>query len=547
MKQPNQNKHKLSDSMGVKVSILLIIILVGGNSIFIYNTLSDLDENKSRMTDIIEFREQMDMIFETVQKTDLGMRGFFINPNDGMLVPHIESFEDHKKSLESLESLFDKYNLEQDQLKQFMIEVKKYLELNSSLIEKIRIGDKEYVENVVRGDPGLELWKKYVAFSPTIEKFLDDLSATEEEEYQRDVFNTILFQVLILLIGIPALLVILKNITSASKKREELFRSIDENNRTFVYDNGVQIDAKEEENIIEYLKENLKEASHFISEITDGNYKVSWNGQEEEKGETNSENLAGHMLKMRNRMKEVKMKDDIQMWSANGLAKFSDIVRDNMHDLAHFADQMISELVKYIGANQAAFFVVNQQTELLELKGCFAYDRKKFVDISISKGQGLAGQCWLEKQIVHLKEIPGDYVKITSGLGEETPTSLVIVPILADDKVMGIIEIASFTELEDYKIEFIEKLSESIGSSLAMIQVNAQTSKLLRESKEMQEIFKGQEEMLRQNSEEMRATQEEMERKLSEAENKMKTVEEIFGPFEFDEEGKLIGAPVEQP
>lgn len=153
-------KSKLSDSTGIKVAIFIVIFLVGTNSLYIYSQLGDLDENKQRTADIIEFREQLDMIFETAQKSDLGMRGFFINPEEGMLTPHLESITDQKRSLEILTGLFDKYGLETNGLKAFMQEVKEYIELNSLLINKIRQGDLNYVTSVVKDDPGLELWIK---------------------------------------------------------------------------------------------------------------------------------------------------------------------------------------------------------------------------------------------------------------------------------------------------------------------------------------------------------------------------------------------------
>ncbi len=542
----NHRKERLSDTLGIKAAIIIVIILVGVNSIFIYSKLGDLEENKRRTDDILEFQEQLDMIFEAVQKSDLGMRGFFINPDNGMLTPHNESIEDQKRSLEILIELFDKYGQPTEDLKQFMSEVKSYIELNTSLIQKINEGDYEYVRDVVKSDPGYDLWIKYTKFIPEIEGFLEHLTTSTEQDYQNDIIKTVFVQVFILILGVPALLIILKKITNATKRRAQLFHSIDQSNRQYVFDNQEQIDGKEEDRIISYLKKNLAEASSFIKEITSGNYEVTWHGMNDSLKDTNKDNLAGNMMKMRDNMKDVKIKDDRHLWTVNGLAKFADIVRDNMNNMSEFSDKIISNLVKYLEANQAAFFVVNEDEEMLELKGCFAYDRKKFLDQGIGKGQGLAGQCWVEKQLMHLKEVPDDYVRITSGLGEETPTNLIIAPVMAEETVMGIIEIASFTEFETYKIEFVQKVCESIGSSLAMIKANEQTSKLLQESKEMSERLRSQEEELLQNSEELQATQEEMQRKLEEAEAKLKAVEKVYGSIEIDSEGNLIEKTISQ-
>jgi putative methionine-R-sulfoxide reductase with GAF domain len=535
----NRVKSRLSDSTGIKVAIFIVIFLVGTNSLYIYSQLGDLDENKQRTADIIEFREQLDMIFETVQKSDLGMRGFFINPDEGMLTPHLESITDQKRSLEILTGLFDKYGLETNGLKAFMQEVKVYIELNSLLINKIREGDLNYVTSVVKNDPGLELWIKYTKFSPGVLAFLDNLNRESEAEYQKDVINIILVQIMILVLGIPALFIILRKINSSIEQRRALFEEIDRNGREYVFDNQVKIYGSDEEGIIHNLKTNLAEASRFVKEITDGNYEVNWEGMNQDLKPYNTDNLAGNMIKMRDHMKAVKIKDDQHLWSVNGLAVFADIVRDNMHDLGEFSGKIISKLVKYLDANQAAFFVVDNEQEILELKGCFAYDRKKYESMGINKGQGLAGQCWLEKELMYLKQVPANYVRITSGLGEETPTNLVIAPVMAEDQVMGIIEIASFAEFEPYKIDFINKVSASIGSSLAMIKVNDQTNRLLRESKEMSERLRSQEEELLQNSEELQATQEELQRKLEESEMKLRVAEAAYGKIEMNEEGRL--------
>ncbi len=531
---------RLSDSFGIRLSIFLVILLVGINGIYIYSKLGDLKESRKQIADILEFREQIDMIFEAVQKSDLGMRGFFINQEEKMLQPHIESIADQQNRLKILTALFQKYGLETRNLLEFMGKVKVYIELNELLIEKIRTGDLTYVAEVVKSDPGYQLWRDYSEFIPEVDHFLTGLNKKSEENYQQDMLTMIFVQALILLLGVPALLTILSRITASQRKRHALFASIDASNRQFVFDNQESIDSRAEEQIIDYLKTNLAEASEFIVEVTNRNYNVSWKGLTDNLVEFNRDNLAGTMIKMRDHLKEVKVKDDQHLWTVNGLATFSDIIRNNMNDLTLFADRIVSELVKYTEANQAAFFVVNEDQEMLELKGCFAYDRKKFVNQGIEKGHGLTGQCWQDKQLIVLKEIPKEYVSITSGLGEATPTYLIVAPLLAEGKVMGVIEIASFEVFEQYKVSFIESLCASIGSSLAMISANEKTGILLQESKEMAERLRSQEEELLQNTEELQATQEEMQRKLQSAERKIAAVEKIVGKIELDDKSTLV-------
>ncbi len=153
------------------------------------------------------------------------------------------------------------------------------------------------------------------------------------------------------------------------------------------------------------------------------------------------------------------------------------------------------------------------EKEYLELISCYAYERHKFIDKRIEIGQGLIGQCFLEKEVIILKDIPNEYIFITSGLGEALPTYIAIIPIKQENKIEGVLEFAFFQELEPYKIDFLNKLGESIASFVSANTLNAQTKKLLEQSQMQTEQLRAQEEEMRQNMEEMQATQEEMQRK----------------------------------
>lgn len=125
----------------------------------------------------------------------------------------------------------------------------------------------------------------------------------------------------------------------------------------------------------------------------------------------------------------------------------------------------------------------------------------------------MVGTCAAEKEIVHITEIPQDYIEVTSGLGGSNPNTLILVPLKIDQEVLGVIEVASFNKFRPYEIEFLQKLSESVASTIRSVKVNAKTSELLEKSQEQAEMMAAQEEEMRQNMEEMQTTQEEMKRK----------------------------------
>lgn len=157
----------------------------------------------------------------------------------------------------------------------------------------------------------------------------------------------------------------------------------------------------------------------------------------------------------------------------------------------------------------------NEDTEnpKLHLMSCFAYERKKFLEKSIEIKEGLLGQCFLEGQTIFMTDVPQEYIKIKSGLGDAPPGCLLIVPLKVNESIYGVIEVASFHKMEQYQIEFIEKLAENIAAAISSIQINERTKMLLQSTQQQAEEMRSQEEEMKQNMEELSATQEEMGRK----------------------------------
>jgi methyl-accepting chemotaxis protein len=265
---------------------------------------------------------------------------------------------------------------------------------------------------------------------------------------------------------------------------------------------------------INNLIDNLKNATDFIQHIGKGELNAQYKGVDTR---TNvAENtLVGSLLQMRDQMITVAEAEKQRKWSTEGLAHFVGILRSNIDDNAAFTHNIISNIIEYLKANQGALFLVNDDNENdihLELTACYAYSKRKYLHKRIEIGEGLVGQAYLEQDIIYMTEIPQDYVSIKSGLGGANPASLLIVPLKVNDKIHGIIEIASFNTFQPYEIEFIEKLGENIASTLSSVKINSKTRKLLEESQGLTEQMRAQEEEMRQNMEELEATQEEMRR-----------------------------------
>ena len=127
-------------------------------------------------------------------------------------------------------------------------------------------------------------------------------------------------------------------------------------------------------------------------------------------------------------------------------------------------------------------------------------------------GEGLVGQTYLEKISSYYSEMPNDYVNITSGLGEGSPRCIMIIPLLNNDMVEGILEIASFKPIEDKQKKYMEEMSGTLAAHVYNTRTMRNTKMLLQESQEQSEELKAAEEEMRQNQEELQAIQEQLTR-----------------------------------
>jgi PAS domain-containing protein len=287
------------------------------------------------------------------------------------------------------------------------------------------------------------------------------------------------------------------------------------------------------------LVRNLKGITHFAEEVGKGQFDTEITVFE------NQGHLGESLAEMRTKLQNVAEQDKRRVWFNEGVAKFGDILRKNNDNIEDLSAKLISELVNYTNSNQGSIFIVDNQDERnikLVLKGAYAYQRQKYVEKELAPGQGLVGQAYLERDHIYLSEIPEEYISIRSGLGEAPPTHLLISPMKLNDEIFGIIELASFKPFEPYHIEFIEKVGESIASTIQGLQVSLETKSLLEESQMKAEQLQAQEEEMRQNAEELEATQEEMERQGREIGAFKNAISQSAMIFEMEQDGSITSA-----
>ncbi len=208
-----------------------------------------------------------------------------------------------------------------------------------------------------------------------------------------------------------------------------------------------------------------------------------------------------------------------QNWLETGISELNDKIRGDQ-SLVSLSQNAISYLAERLDAQVGAIYIWKEN--LLKVVGSYAYSMPKNLSIEFRVGEGLVGQAALEKKNISISNIPEDYIKITSGLGECHPRNIIVVPLLFDNETLGVIELGSFEKFEDKKIQFLERAKENIAFSLSSALSRDRTKALLEETQIQAKTMNAQQEELRQTNEEL----ERQSKALKESENELRSQQE---------------------
>ncbi len=420
---------------------------------------------------------------------------------------------------------------------------------NTNILEMIQNG--EEFSNARKGSDGRQYWTSYapvyIGNSPTPWSFgfavpVNVIMAEEKATLRRSIMVGFIGLILIALI----IWLIAHSISRPVKRTTAILKDladgdIDINKKIELKTND---EIGEMANSVNILIEGLNKTAEFAREIGRGNLEKEFNLL------SDKDVLGNALLEMRKSLKiakeqeeERKIEDQKQNWATQGLAKFGEILRQNNDDMKEFSYHIISNLVKYIEANQGGIFMVNDDDKndvFIELLSFYAYEKRKYMEKRIEVGVGLIGRCVQEQKTIYMTELPEEYINITSGLGQSAPNALLIVPLKVNDEIFGVVELAGFNEFEDHVIKFVEEVGESIASTISTTKINIRTSQLLEQSQQQSEEMSAQEEEMRQNMEELQATQEEAARRSGEMQGLLDALNAANLVIEYDLDGYII-------
>jgi HAMP domain-containing protein/CheY-like chemotaxis protein/signal transduction histidine kinase len=222
-------------------------------------------------------------------------------------------------------------------------------------------------------------------------------------------------------------------------------------------------------------------------------------------------------------LKDTTQKNTEQDWLKTNLARFTRMLQ-GQRDMKTVAQMVLSELAPLVEAQQGVFYVNHNDNgdTAMKLLGGYAYNKRKNLANQFHAGEGLVGQCMLEKERILVTSVPQNYVQIKSGLGDASPNNIVVLPVLFEGEVKAVIELSTFHTFSDTHLTFLDQLTESIGIVLNTIEANTRTEDLLLQSQSLAGELQSQQDELKKTNEQL----EQQAKSLRESEDLLKSQQE---------------------
>jgi len=271
------------------------------------------------------------------------------------------------------------------------------------------------------------------------------------------------------------------------------------------------------------LTTQVRAIAEVATAVTRGD--LSRSIQVEARGEV--ADLKDNINEMIRNLKETTQKNAQQDWLKSNLARFTRLLQ-GQRNLEAVTSLILSELAPLVSAHHGVFYMMDSQEQdpRLHMIASYGYRSNRKLPASFLPGEGLVGQCALEKQRIWLANVPRDYIQISSGLGAAPPTNIVVLPILFEQQVKAVIEIASLDRFTETHLSFLDQLMESIGVVLNTIEANSRTESLLKQSQSLAQELQQTNLELAEKARLLSEQNIEVERKNAEVEQAKRALEE---------------------
>lgn len=293
--------------------------------------------------------------------------------------------------------------------------------------------------------------------------------------------------------------------------------------------------------LVDKITQNFEKLENLVKKLQAGDYDIEYEiwSEKDEIGK-NLKNLTLSLKNEKIKKEEEQQQQIEKAWINEGINKFIEILKITNIKIEDLTYKILSHLVDYTNSQQGAFYLVEtdeNNQKYLKLSAAYAQNRKILLNRRIEFGAGLIGRVIAEKKLLYITDIEDYTSTITTALSQGTPKSIVIVPLIYNEEIIGVIEINSLYTYNKIQLEFLEKISENISSNLAMWQANEKTEILLEKSRIQAQQLIEQQQKLEQNLKELEKIREESQIKELEFYSLLKAIDTTAIMIEFDKNG----------
>ena len=356
------------------------------------------------------------------------------------------------------------------------------------------------------------------------QKAKDELSAANA-----NVSESAIIAVLIILLIIGIVVFTIKGIINSISKIKDAADSMAKGDVDVVLDIKTKDEIGELATSFNQMISVTKDFSTIADTIGKGDYSPVI------KPRSDKDTLGIALDNMKNNLQKLSKENEIRTWLLTGNSELNDKIRGEK-DVKELAGDIINLLTVYLNAQIGAVYL--QENGELILAGSYAFQHRKDNANSFKTGQGLVGQAALEKKTIIFSEVPDDYIRINSGLGNSIPKSIIVFPFLYDGEVKAVMEIGAAHQFSDLDLQFLDMVGENVAIAFNAAQSRTKLKELLDETQQQAEELEAQQEELKQSNEELHEKTDMLER--SEAELKAQQEELQQTNEELEEKASLL-------
>ncbi len=506
--------HRLAIGFGL---VILLTSIVGLISIIGMTKLADVTLK------IYEHPYAVSNSARDIDMSIMAMQGAMkeaLHAKDEATTRHaLELLDKHEQNTaKDFDIIFERFLGDKQDVVEFHLSFKEWGTLREEIISLKREGrmDEALALSKNRSTPlVLQLEKMAHGLIEFANQKSEDFRRDAETTYKETVTEMIVLLILTLGIGLLVSIMISRSVTLPLTQIVEKMRVVTKGDLR----QEVLIDREDEvgklANSFRALIDYLKHKAEVADKITRGDL------SQRVKVLSDDDQLAISMNTMIESLRSTTEENRVQNWLKSGQAELGLRMRGD-HDVNDLSQKVISFLSEYLYCQMGALYLVPTSTEELRLSAGYARDEQHELDDVIPFGRGLVGQVAVEKRLLSIVDIPQDYVRISSALGDASPRHLLVMPLLLNDVVIGVIELASLSELDSLSVDFVESIGESVAIAINSANTRERLSGLLLSSERQAELLQIQQDALKRSNEEL----EEHAHNLQRSEKRLKEQQE---------------------